>query len=433
MKIRRSWCDDAFVSAVLFLSTGAFVTVFLSGYSQEAYAQGSPMMQVCWSCIYLAGLVRAHAIRRRLISVLKKNPALIALLALAALSFCWSLDPGLTLRRSLALLLCTLFAVDFGVRYPVEKQVYLISWTLGVAIVLSAIAGLFFPQLVPAAPWTTPGDDTAAWHGLFSHKNIFGEILAFGVLCAICRERRGTAGYTAAGICLAGLFALILASQSGTALLISALMILQWPLLCILHWRRRMLGTLGVAGIVLAVFCLAICVANSGTVASTMDRSTDLTGRTELWQYALQSAAKRPVLGYGYNGFWGVSQDSARISDLVGWSVPYAHNGLLDIDLQFGLTGLLLFLGLTFAALARAVRFARQERTAQSLWPLCCLLLVLYNSATESNLLAANSFTWIVFVSALVSPVAGLRRTETNSARQPMDLPVQGTEGAAYA
>ena len=67
--------------------------------------------------------------------------------------------------------------------------------------------------------------------------------------------------------------------------------------------------------------------------------------------------SKRPLLGYGYGGFWrGLSGESGNVISYVGFGVPHAHSGYLNIWLQIGAVGLGLFLASLFIALTKCIR-----------------------------------------------------------------------------
>ncbi len=58
----------------------------------------------------------------------------------------WSQDPGLTLRKGVALIGTTLIGIDFAGRYSVRDQLRLLYLVLGFALLLGIVAQLFFPR-----------------------------------------------------------------------------------------------------------------------------------------------------------------------------------------------------------------------------------------------------------------------------------------------
>ncbi|MEM9412816.1 MAG: O-antigen ligase family protein [Planctomycetota bacterium] len=81
----------------------------------------------------------------------------------------------------------------------------------------------------------------------------------------------------------------------------------------------------------------------------TKDVST-LTGRLPLWEVLLESVEEKPLIGHGYLAYW----DKERIeilSDLLKWEIPHGHNMYIDVLLDGGIIGLLLFASIIVAGL----------------------------------------------------------------------------------
>jgi exopolysaccharide production protein ExoQ len=88
------------------------------------------------------------------------------------------------------------------------------------------------------------------------------------------------------------------------------------------------------------------------------DGSADdsLDGRTGIWGDVGYYIDRRPILGYGYGGFW----TPAHISEVSGeekWAVPDSHSAYLDYFLNLGAVGLFAYLLLLSAGIRRAFRF----------------------------------------------------------------------------
>ena len=79
-----------------------------------------------------------------------------------------------------------------------------------------------------------------------------------------------------------------------------------------------------------------------------------LAGRTELWQSLLHYVYERPLLGYGYGGFW-IPQRITALTQHEGWELGSAHSQYLDIALSVGVLGLVAYCSTGLAALWRLV------------------------------------------------------------------------------
>ena len=426
MTISKSSLSDAFSVCVLFLATGALTTVFVSPMSPGEIVGGSPLMQGIWSSIYLIVLIRAAQIRYMIGQTLRQNKLLVGLVALAVISSLWSGSPSTTLRRSIATALSTLFAVDLSIRYTLRKQIQLISIAVGSAVILSAVLELVYPGLVPKAVFGVIQVDEATWNGLFPHKNGFGHVLAIGTVCVLSLGLRTRVSYMLSGICFAGILALTAAAQSRTSLLISLLMVSLWPLLTVLHWRQRTRRTLGMVISLIAVGLLYVGLQAADALAAGLGRSSDMTGRTEIWALSVDSILDRPVLGFGLSGFWDVSEDSARIRSVIGWDTPYAHSAYIDTTLQLGVVGLILCAGIALVGVTRAVSYTRHLRTSESMWPLACILFSLSYGITESDFLTSNWIFWMIFVSAVCT-------VSTPAVRPALPSYIFTNEGVAFS
>ena len=84
----------------------------------------------------------------------------------------------------------------------------------------------------------------------------------------------------------------------------------------------------------------------------------------------MDAILKHPWLGYGYQAFWrGVDGPSVDVH-LSGWIPPHAHNGFLDLALDLGIAGPLLFVCLLAGPGLDALRLAKQHTKALDLFPL---------------------------------------------------------------
>lgn len=81
-------------------------------------------------------------------------------------------------------------------------------------------------------------------------------------------------------------------------------------------------------------------------IGTVFDKSTDLTGRTEIWALVLLSIKQHPFFGIGYGAFWlGEGSPSQYIINVLHWVPLQSHNGYLDILNELGITGLTLLIG----------------------------------------------------------------------------------------
>jgi exopolysaccharide production protein ExoQ len=412
MRISLKFLGDAFTFLVLLLGTGAFQSLVLDNSTPDAVAEGSPVMQGLWLAIYALATLRAIRHYRDIKETVRANKLLMLLVLIAMLSAVWSEDPGVTVRRSIAVCATTLFAMDLATRYSIRDQLRLLGYVLGFLLLLSVMFQIFMPDLIPAVDSGYSG----AWHGVFQQKNEFARMVALATLVFLTRSRPprwsglATIGITAISS------ALILVSQSRTALVVMAAVLVLLRIFRLRrHGKKALVG--GIVAIVLVAIVLSIAV-DTESMAGMLGRDTTMTGRTKIWTVALESLAERPLLGYGYSAFWNVSPDALRINEKLQWQVPHAHNGFIDLPLQLGFAGLGLFLVVYAVAVRRAIAYVYRDPDQEALWPIAYFAFVLLYQFTESTIFVGNSMLWMVFVSTMSS-------VSTFSSAYPVPIEIQ--------
>ena len=406
--------EALFAALGLFLFSGALVPLLLaeSGVSLSP-DEGNVVLRSIYTSIYAGSIFLVLARWRATLLVAARSIPTMALVGLAILSVAWSAAPDLTLRRSFALLGTTAFGVLLASRYDTRALLRLLAFTLGVAAVMSVAFSVGLPSY-----GLDKGDHAGAWRGIYPQKNGLGQtmVLATVVFILLRPLLAGRARLLAAGMAVLTT-ALVLLSTSKTALTaLLALLVLSW-----LYRTLRLHFTIAVPLLIAVVLvgsgAALWLVGNSETVLVALGKDPTLTGRTPMWDAITASIAARPWLGYGYSAFWmGWRGPSASVIEVIEWNTPHAHNGYLDVCLQVGLVGFVLFLAGLLAALPRAIAALRATATTEGIWPIVFLsYMVLYNF-TETTLLQQNNIYWVLFVSTLCSGALHPRARNTAGA-----------------
>jgi len=322
-------------------------------------------------------------------------PALLALLAIA--SAAWSLDPLLTLRRSVPFALAGLFGLWFAARFPPARQLAILRLTM-IALALATIALVL---LNPALGLDHSSGHAADWQGVFTQKNACGRIMVLAT-AVILFGGRITAPRIAS--LLLFLFVLIM-SGSRAAWMIEASLLLLW--LALAFARRigpRLRVLLAVAAPVKFAALGAALLLGIHQLAPLVGRDPTLSGRAAVWAQVARFLVQRPLFGYGYDAFWrGMQGPSFQIAASIHFVVVHAHNGFLEIALELGAAGLLLFAISWVRAWLRLWPFWLSGEIAPIAWPLAILVLVVLYDLDENTLLIYNGLFWILYVAALAN------------------------------
>src|SRR5207253_180290 len=130
------------------------------------------------------------------------------------------------------------------------------------------------------------------------------------------------------------------------------------------------------------------------------------TGRNEIWRFTLDHIAERPIVGFGYQAFWGTSELVNTWTYLESWGyrASDAHNGFLNIAVMTGLVGLVLAMGwILVQPFLDQVRTPRERvDPALNMMFVQIWLFGLYLSGFESDLFSNGSVLWFMMVMSII-------------------------------
>jgi exopolysaccharide production protein ExoQ len=407
--------ENLYVKTALVCLAGEFFSAFLHGSTSQEYGESQGgigieavgLFLICCLSIFFI-IVRRNEIWFHL----RRRGHLLGLILLLNLivvaSSLWSDLPAITLRRSILFTTTTLFGIYFGSRYLLRQQIYYLAWSLTIVSGLSLLVSVLLPsygvmQVINAG----------SWRGIFLHKNGLGLAMAVAlVIFSLTLMQPSEEGdhskqhskqhskkqrwMTWSGLAIA--FFLLLLSRSATGLTAGIVGVLTLPLYRILRFRYNLLvPVLTTLLFVVVAIATLIAIQPSGA-AGLLGRDVTLTGRTFIWANVWEAIGKKPLLGYGYSGFWTASNVYARLVwQLISWKPTHPHNGLLKILLEIGWGGALVAVSLFVASFVRALQALRRTRSPEFYWPLSYLTILLLTNMTESNFLN-DDFYWILYV-----------------------------------
>ncbi len=327
----------------------------------------------------------------------------------AVFSMVWSQDRLLTVRRALPFSLAAAFGVYLAARLTRHHLLFLLQWSFAVLAVWSAVLALGFPSIGLDASTGHSGD----WQGVFTQKNACGRAMVFAVASVLA------SGRLSAGRCLLLLLFLAELALSGSrgAWLLAAVLVAALGTLAMGCRFNRQTRTALLAGTSLTACLLTpVGLAAFSAIAPLLGRDATLTGRTAIWHEVWISITHRPLLGYGFSAFWrGAQGASWDVIVALRFVLFHAHNGFLEICLELGASGLVLFaLGFLRAGWLLWPEL-RAGRYVEAAWPMATLLLIAVYDLDENTLLSFNGLFWVLYIAALtqVETMAADRRTVT--------------------
>lgn len=355
-----------------------------------------PMHLVQWAIAF--GIIFLIVISRwrSVVNMSLRMKILSSTVLFATSSFLWSVDPPLSLRSGIYLLFNMSLVFYLVQRFSLQEMMrFFIALGVGVAVLSFATA-----ILLPSYAWTRVGSRQAL-QGVFVAKNLLGNNAVLLLTPALfIRSMRRTARL----VYVSGLSALIVLSFSVQAWA-AALFCFSFAVIGILFRRLRSKDAIWIAYITVLplLFAIITLLTNWLEILQFLGKDPTISGRTTIWGAVLEAVMKRPVLGWGYNAFWqGLQGESGRVLVIIHFPIAQAQNGLLELLLGIGAVGVLTVLATFVQAFRNIVRCFRSGAFEAANWYLLIVLVTIYYSIGEANLLIPNTLQWMMYMTACV-------------------------------
>jgi O-antigen ligase len=269
------------------------------------------------------------------------RPVLIVTLLWFALTVVTSWDPAQSARR-LAFALVTIGIAGMVLLVPKTPRHFADVMAVVVLIVLIAcyLGVALAPQLtIHQASDVIEPELSGDWRGIFGHKNEASAVMVLFVFIGIFVARVRSLGLGAVIVMLALPFLYFTHSKTAMAGLPLALIVS-----VIMARAAKPANGVAVALSLLVALNLlsigSIYIAPIHAVVDAIMPDATFTGRTDIWKFAIDHVAQRPITGYGFATFWGTEQVVYGMTGAT-WAntASHAHNGFVDLALTIGIPG----------------------------------------------------------------------------------------------
>lgn len=357
----------------------------------------------------------------RILYIIQQNLSLLLLTGFAMFSIVWSASPEVTLDQIRALMRSFLLGAYIATSFSLEEQLQLYSYPFRITAILSLVAVLLFPAYATHMPNTT-----IDWKGIYIHKQYLGRAMALGasifLILSIKNWGREWSNY----------FFLILSlimvwfSHSKTSLVMVLLLASTLPLYNLAKQKNYKLRFSLLISILFIISSLAaLLIINLETiVVDILGKNLELNGRLPIWTEVIQKGIEHPLLGYGYGGFWNSNSGRDIANNTWGKELllqalktgtPFtwhSHNGFLELFIQLGLIGLVLFFTSFIGTVRRITILLVTTHSLEFFWMFQFLALTLTVNLSEIvTILAPNNTFWILYISLSLSCVMFYKRT----------------------
>jgi O-antigen ligase len=330
-------------------------------------------------------------------SLCARNIPILLVVMLTLVSLVWSVEPDLTFRRAVSFTATTIVAVYLATRFPPDQFLRLFAVAVGIGVIASLVTVVVMPDI---GLHPRGGHLDNAWRGVYGHRNRMGRVLALGAVAFLVLAIEADRRRRLLHFCMvAGCLFLIVMGGSRTAWITSTLTV--GGLAAFILYRRVhysisfpviMIGAILVGAAAVFIFT------NLGTATEAIGRDASLSGRTRIWQVVFEGA-NRPMLGYGFEAFWDSPIAAAILArqNVINFDPGNAHNGWIQIWLDFGFLGVGLVLLVLMNSLYRLYRWIVYAPNQLGLW-LPGIYIFAFFQSLPGSFIAAQSFVWVSFV-----------------------------------
>jgi O-antigen ligase len=313
-----------------------------------------------------------------------------------------------------------MFGAYLATRYSSREQMRLLCWVFSIAIALSLVAGALLPSYGAHVV-----NGVLSWRGVFAHKQELGRLMSLAApLFLINALEKRDRWLSLAG--LVGAFILLRLSHSATGLLTFIFALSLLPFYIIVKQNKYRLLPLAV-GLLISFIAVIVVTLNIQTiVVDYLGKDMEFNGRTPIWNLVVKKGLEKPFFGYGYHGFW--SSDAGDYVLARTWLGDYdepgkivdsgkkkaggiAHNGFLDLFVQLGFVGLILFTLNLIMLSARVFLLLFTTRSIEYFWIIIFIGINLVTNISDSlTILESNNIFWIVYVAVAMTTALELSR-----------------------
>ncbi|WFU84474.1 O-antigen ligase family protein [Bradyrhizobium sp. CIAT3101] len=384
-----------FATALLVFSSGVVYVAFLPDPAGETFvaAGESVVYGALWAAGYLVLALFIGLHFRGVLTVFTTHwPMLVLLFA--------HLLPELIESHSwprLVLLFATVtFCAWMASRFSPRQMIVTLTYVLPIVIIIHSLSPIVNTTYEADLAERETLIGSIAYAGLFSHKQQAAMTfsISFIFYTLLIFASRVSWQWNLLGAATSLLFLLLSGSANGIVVTLVTLDV-SLCLWALIRNRTYLFYVSAFTSIVMATLLYV----QSDLLFGALDRSSDLTGRTTLWEQWPGFFYDRLLTGYGYSGFFVEDGPAERLWALDDYfRAPNFHNSFLDVGIAAGAPGLLsLLLILLFGLIGTCSAACRSRRSFVVIFFALFLAACLFGIG-DGSLLVHNNFVTICFV-----------------------------------
>lgn len=353
----------------------------------------NPINQLVYSFIFLLALSSLLPRYKKLLIWINHEKYIVFFLLWCGITIFFAIDPFVSFKRYFQYITTSLVFISFYENFGNEEFLLKIfKYLFSIYVILSLIICLIVPEA------KDPSFNT--WRGFHATKNNLGQyagisVIFFSYLYLVSKSltvKTYSIFFTILSILL------LFGSFSMTNIVLITFFIISFVVIN----SNKIFEPIGISRrfffIMITLFgfmFISILIINPDLINIFFEitgKDPTFTGRTEIWALVLSQNVNDLITGVGFQSFW-IPEKLSKIILFQYWLPNQSHNGYVDIILEVGLIGLLLFSFVVF------LFFRRKKIKSSGLW-VSIVIYVLILNFSESTLIRPHHFTNVMFYCA---------------------------------
>lgn len=359
-------------------------------YDVSEMTMSNPINQVFYSFIFILAAISITPHYKKFFFWLNFEKIIFLFLLWCGITIIFAIDPFVSFKRLFQYITTSLVFIAFYLNIPDEKYlIKILKYLFGFYIILTLLVCLVIPDA------KDPSFNT--WRGFHATKNNLGQyasvsIIFFSYLYLISKNLLEKI-FNFFFITLS--LVLLIGSFSMTNIVLMTIFITFF----ILINGRKIFEPLGLSQkfffvmitffILISITIFIIYPELTAIFFEITGKDPTLTGRTEIWALVLNQSINDLITGVGFQSFW-IPEKLSKIILFQYWMPNQSHNGYVDIILEVGIIGLILFAFVVYSFIKKI------NLKSNGLW-FSIVFYVLLLNFSESTLIRPHHFTNVMF------------------------------------
>jgi len=334
--------------------------------------------------------------------ILKNNYMVNILFFYCLCSYFWSISKGTTAWQTIGVIYIISISLFILIHYEYDyiKIIDYIYKYLSILSIINFFAIILFPNI----SLMVDNRYESVYKGIFEHRNTLGLFMAMCILFSIYKiilNNKSIYSYFILVVSIVN----IVASKSVTCIILT--------LLCGLYYIvsvKRKLKRTNIIILCGSIFLNSVLLLSnsisSNKILTVIGRDATFSGRTSIWQITIELIKQSKWLGYGYRSIWANQVfEQYYYGNLLGFGPSSSHNGVLDLFLELGILGAVVYL-FFLINLIRRYNAQKNDGNIKSLNILFVMIIFIFNyNLMESSLLTP---TFVLLLQIIIYNLLGI-------------------------